>query len=610
MDLKYVFPKVKTKKQPRTNFDLSHAVRTSFAPCLSIPIMDIETLPTDSFNLKLQSLIESLPMVAPALGRWKARFKFFINPMSNLYSWMDNNEKLSTEDWLNRNCHCFKMPFAGLSFDTGSTDISVLDSIPKGVQSSSLFQYLGLPLDFKGNGWTYESQEQGALHLGHENEVVFNAEGLLTYFDIVRNYCVNNQEQNFPMVASNSDYLDVHTEHEPVVNYYPLYVLDMWFKALRQFRQGCSDVFDISEYTNAWSALGYDNTEVQAFNQFIHDLKYSYLVPLGGLVCTPYLMDFNRGIMNSSVGDIEASVLIDEDTKSFSIPQLQFKNKMQNLVNHLDISGGRFADVLSSVWQSHLKGGVDKPIFLGSRSEWIYMTDIIATATTGKASDSESSTLGQQGGFVAGRTRNDKRTVCNFSFNEYGRFMCIFQLVPEVSYSSGIDLQLQKKSFSDKYIPQYSQIGYQDVSNHELTSIPASIYSLREDIFDEDGNSVAVIHRVPIPDVEENSLPYKVGKRIAWSEYTTRYPKLYGEFAQGGTFDYWALVRRYAFQPNYFNPAGQESRRTISFSTYAMPYLFNYLFVDQSVTAQNFRLQVYFTIKAKRPLPKRAMPRL
>ena len=596
MDKKYVFPKVDLKKQPRTNYDLSHTVRTSFAPCLSIPIMDIETIPTDSFRLKMQSLIESLPMVAPALGRWKARFKFYINPMSNVYGWMDNNERLTTEEWLKRECHYFWFQSSEV---TGNP--SELDEVPVGVQSSCLFNYLGLPLGFTGVDYVETAGGASLRPVPTSNQ--FNAEGLLTYFDIVRNYCVNNQEDRFPMVTvwSQNDGAFEANKAQPQIRYYSLSILDMWFKYLRMQPQGCNvldpDSWDVSLPTSSLS---------DELLSFTDDLRISYRVPLGGLVCTPYLMDFNRGIMNARVGSLEARVLVDEDTMSFGVPQLQFKNKMQNLVNYLDLSGGRFGDVLSVVWRSNLKGGVDKPIFLGSRSAWIYMRDIIATATTGSADDSKASILGQQGGFAAGRTDKEKRAVCNFSFNEYGRFMCIFELIPDVDYSAGIDMQLLKLSFSDKYIPQYAQIGYQDVSNIELTAVPARRVQVLADAGNGDDVHATYVYRY-YPDSNDNGAPYKVGKRIAWSEYMTKIDKVFGNFGQRGTFDYWVLLRRYVYNQEFEN--GNDRVET-NFTTYAYPFLFNYLFVEQDLTAQNFRLQVYFDIKAKRPFPKRSMPRL
>lgn len=591
MDKKYVFPKVELKKQPRTNFDLSFPVRTSFAPCLSIPIMDIESMPTDSFIVKMQALIQSLPMNAPAMGRWKARFLFFENPLSNMYGWMDNNNKLTTEEWMDRDCHCFSMPYPS-SYNTvpQSAQMTI-----RPVRQSSLFNYLGLPVGFVGNGWV---GEEGTLQLRDREANRFNAEGLLTYLDIVRNYLVNNQENRVPFVMASSNYWYNVDDLKPVVKYYSLRVLDNLFMCLRSCKQGAYDIFDFESWNNLRIE---DDGEYQELIDFLADLTYSYSVPFGGLACVPYLMDFNRGIMNSSVGSVEARVTVDSDNFTFAVPQLQFKNKMQNFVNLLDLSGGRFGDVLSVVWQSNLKGGVDRPIFVGSRSEWIYMTDIVATATTGSADDADEkaySTAGEQVGFVSGRTRRDKRAVCNFKFNEYGRFMCIFQLMPEVSYSAGIDLQLYKRSFSDKYTPQYAQVGYQDVSNHELSSLPVG------------DTKFGVVQ----PHSGSNGYSQKVGTRIAWSEYTCRYPKVYGEFAQGGKFDYWVLLRRYRYKDAIDFSSEPETDVTgfydLTFTTYAMPFLFNYLFVEQDLTAQNFRLQVYFDIKAKRPLPRRAMPRL
>lgn len=584
MNKNYVFPKVDLKEQPRTNFDLSHTIRTSFAPCLSIPIMDIETIPTDSFYAKIQSIIESMPMVAPAMGRWKARFLFFENPLSNMYSWMDNNEKLTTEEWLNRSCHTFV--YRGLN---GLVDNPThpATNIPVGVQPGSLLNMLGFPVGFVGIDWVLNNNEVVVRNLPSNT---FNAEGIITYFDIVRNYLVNNQQQNFPMIVCNDNSFSSQDESaSPVIKYYPLAVLDDWMKSLRMNQDGVEQIFDDSKY-----GFFYDTTG--QLPSFLDDLSYSHLVPSGGLVCTPYLMDFNRGIMNASVGSIEAKVSVtttDEELMQFAIPSLRFANKMQNLVDRLDLSGGRWTDVLSTVWRAHLKGSVDRPIFVGSRSEWIYMQDIISTTTTQSESTPSGTVLGQQGGFVSGKT-DSKKPVCNFDFNEYGRFMCIFQLIPDVDYSSGLDLQLFKRTFSDKYIPQYAQIGWQDVSNYELMALPSSYNS-----------SVGAFY----PAVSVDGPSQKVGVRVAWSEYTCKLDKVYGDFAQGGKLDYWVLLRRYRLSTNNFSD-NAEPETNVDYTTYAYPYLFNYLFIDQDLKTHNFRLQTYFDIKAKRPLPRRSMPRL
>lgn len=587
MNKNYVFPKVDLKEQPRTNFDLSHTIRKSFAPCLSIPIMDIETIPTDSFYTKLQSVIESMPMVAPAMGRWKARFLFFENPLSNMYSWMDNNEKLTTEEWLNRSCHTFS--YRGLN-GLQDSPTSNATNVPVGVQPGSLLNMLGFPVGFVGVNWEVDGATDLLFRNYDSNR--FNAEGLITYFDIVRNYLVNNQQGNFPMIVCNDNtFLSQDESPSPVIRYYPLKVLDNWLKSLRMCLDGVPDIFDIGDYD-----IFYDESNRQ-LEKFLEDLSYSHLVPSGGLVCTPYLMDFNRGIMNASVGSVDAKVSVtttDDELMQFAIPSLRFANKMQNLVDRLDLSGGRWTDVLSTVWRAHLKGSVDRPIFVGSRSEWIYMQDIIATATTGTSDNPSASLLGQQGGFVSGRTKDANKPVCNFDFNEYGRFMCIFQLIPDVDYSSGLDLQLFKRTFSDKYIPQYAQIGWQDVSNYELMALPSK-YNSSVDAF--------------YPSASVDGAPEKVGVRVAWSEYTCKLDKVYGDFAQGGKLDYWVLLRRYRLNVNNFSE-NENPETSVDYTTYAYPYLFNYLFIDQDLKTHNFRLQTYFDIKAKRPLPRRSMPRL
>lgn len=535
-----------------------------------------DILPGDKITINLNSLIESLPMIAPALDGWKANFDFYFEPWSNLYGFMDNNVREGTQDLINKRRHTFKF---GLDKESPVL-VETIEAMR--VKPGSLLDYYGLPCGYFG-----DVDNEGAVHSSE-----YPAEKILAYLDIIRTYYVNNQEGFVPFMW-NMDSRSV-LDDDFGVERFSLQTLDDLFMILRMQKDGVvvnDDPFDSIDL--------YDVPEVNRLLRVVTDTADD----LCGLALRTYRMDLNRGIMNANVGNLKSRVQVTDN--SFSIDTLRFANKMQKLIDRFDVSGGRFSDWMRTQWNVKVRGNLDVPDYLGTVSEFFGNTDVIATAngavstTPGVQDTAKQSILGEQAGFAVGRV-NRSNSPISFKSDQYGTLVCLFSLVPIVDYSQGIEIENLKTTFADVYTPAMSQLGFQDVNRKELSAFPTALVA-------EDGDTTSF-------KLFDRNITFNapaVGKRVAWSEYMASLGRNHGYFSYGEQLDFWANQRMYTTEIDSGDP-GDVMVRYGEFNptTYVYPYLWNYLFADTSPRTQNFRLRCRFDITAKRPIGSRIMPHL
>ena len=611
---KYVFPKVDLPDVGRSNFNLDKSLMFSFAPGTIRCLWAKDVLPKDHWEISFKASIESMPMLAPLYGKWKATWAYFFEPYSNIYGWMDNNTRRSTQDILYSALIRYTLP---LSYDVYSSQsdagsgatINPLNVAPQeifeiseevatlslvqiqtlnGVASSSIWEDFGWPNGFKGYikpvigqgglgtygryfidissfGWPsnltlYDTFEVRTEHL--------HAVKPLGYLDIIRNYYVNNQFAQIPFVSTSDllgapNYLGVVSQE----------VLDYIFKYLRNLPPDYYSGVEFSEgYWDLWYLFQanppHDDSPEYSLHQealaFIREWQRSYKVENGGCFLASYMMDLNRGLMSSSTGTFRS--VVDTSNGNFSIDTLRLQNKVQQVIDILDVTRGRFSDWLRGLWSVDIKGDIDKPIYLGSHTQIIATTDIISTATTGTAG-SGSSQLGQQAGFSAG-TANGRKI--SFNSDQYGVIYCIFSMVPYVSYSQGFKREDLKTQFSGIFNPRMAQIGYQDVPAKVLLGVtPESFIGYGDNYTPEQTLADFIPEFKPLifsnsvlSEITADSDVYDfelkrtylsqaynpneiVGRQVAWAEYMADVDESRGLFALDGSLENWVLNRSY-----------------------------------------------------------------
>lgn len=90
---KNIFNSIQVKKPKANYFDLTHDVKTSCNMGELIPILCLDCVPGDRFNIGAQSLIRFQPMVAPVMHRFDVTIHYFAVPKRILWS---NWEKFIT----------------------------------------------------------------------------------------------------------------------------------------------------------------------------------------------------------------------------------------------------------------------------------------------------------------------------------------------------------------------------------------------------------------------------------------------------------------------------------------------------------------------------------
>ena len=534
-------------------------------------------------------MIESLPMVCPNLNGYKASFDFYFCPWSNYYGWMDNNNVTDPATSVLKN---------RWTFTIHEGDVEVRDVLDiqtaleiKAVKPGSLLDYLGYPPGFIGRpDRPYPGQ-------GFFRNIDLPAEKLISVIDIYRSYYCNQQE-GFAYFLGRPETVGGEGYSFAKVS---LVDLDKITKTLRLADASDLPIYDVLE------TVLLEHAEPTIYGSTLGSLvdwiiQQSLLTPLGGLPVRTYRMDLNRGILKDTTANFVSRVNIDPDN-GFTIDTLRFANKMQKLLDRIDVSGGRFSDMMRMRWGVTPRNTLNVPDYLGSVSNFFGITDVVATAS-GMNSELDgrgNSVLGQQAGFAVGKVKRGNAPI-SFRSDQYGTLICMFSLVPIVTYSQGIEREDLKNSFAEVFDPAFNQLGYQDVDVLELNALPSFGYSSLN-ISSDTG-------------VVFFDYPDKVGRRFAWSEYMSSLPRAHGLFAYGQDFDYRVNNRMYlksqplyecddSVKPELLRPYG-----IADFTTYIDPSLQNNLFADVSARAQNFRLRVNFDIFMRRNIGSRVMPHL
>jgi hypothetical protein len=92
--MKNLFNSIKLTKPQKNSFDLSHDVKLSTQMGQLTPILTLECVPGDKFNLGCESLIRFAPLIAPVMHRMDVSMHYFFVPNRILWS---NWEKFITD---------------------------------------------------------------------------------------------------------------------------------------------------------------------------------------------------------------------------------------------------------------------------------------------------------------------------------------------------------------------------------------------------------------------------------------------------------------------------------------------------------------------------------
>ena len=285
--------------------------------------------------------------------------------------------------------------------------------------------------------------------------------------------------------------------------------------------------------------------------------------PMVGLALKTYQSDINTNWVNTEwiegESGINAITAIDTSSGSFTLDTLNLAKKVYTMLNRIAVSDGSYNAWIQTVYTSGGLNHVETPIYLGGSSLEIEFQEVI----------NNSGTENQPLGSLAGRgiATNHKGGNIVFKADEPGYIFCITSITPRVDYFQGNDWDLYLETMDDLHKPQLDGIGFQDRLYRNINS------SCRK----EDLNT-------------------SVGKQPAWIEYMTNVNKTFGNFALIENEGWMCLNRIFEDIDTY--------------TTYIFPHLYNNIFADTDITAQNFWVQIGFNTKPRRVMSAKVIPNI
>ena len=285
--------------------------------------------------------------------------------------------------------------------------------------------------------------------------------------------------------------------------------------------------------------------------------------PLVGLALKTYQSDINTNWVNTEWIDgesgINAITAIDTSGGSFTLDTLNLAKKVYTMLNRIAVSDGSYNAWIQTVYTSGGLNHIETPLYLGGSSLEIEFQEVI----------NNSGTENQPLGSLAGRgiATNHKGGNIIFKADEPGYIFCITSLTPRVDYFQGNEWDNYLLTLDNLHKPQLDGIGFQDRLYRSVNA--NTVYAMA-------GKSI--------------------GKQPAWIEYMTNVNKTYGNFALIENEGWMCLNRIFGDIDTY--------------TTYIFPHLYNNIFADTDITAQNFWIQIAFNTKPRRVMSAKVIPNI
>lgn len=649
----------------RSTHDLSFVCRTSIAPGVLVPTMKQLVLPGDTFPIQTRCHTLTHPTIGPLFGSFKQQNDFFFCPI-RLYNAMLHNNALN----IGLDMKQVKFPYTRINSENITTEYleGSANTLRKQVNPSSLPFYLGykalwseesennrgqiqlLPIimyfDIFKNYYA-NKQESSFYQIVHGGNYIYTTnntnqrnfyfnlqssvsrkwteikkynenppkdtiqvpQGSVYYVGFVLNSPTNINEDdvfiqipNFVLNKTSYGYIQGSltellnkgsiTRSTPSTNTSKGYVLNIskmdpginglgvQYKVEVRDQQAAymkielSEIDDMRENILAAGRTAYECNESFINNIFkthedpnaidpTRNQVFDCASPMVGLVLKTYQSDINTNWVNTEWIDgdtgINAITAIDTSAGSFTLDTLNLAKKVYTMLNRIAISDGSYNAWIQTVYTSGGLNHIETPIYIGGSSLEIEFQEVINN------SGSENQPLGTLAG--RGITTKHKGGNIIFKADEPGYLFCITSITPRVDYFQGNDWDLYLNTMDDLHKPQLDGIGFQDRLFQNLNASAA---------------------------VED--LKKSIGKQPAWIEYMTNINKTFGNFALIEN-EGWMCLNRVFGDIN-------------TYTTYIFPHLYNNIFADTEISAQNFWVQIAFNMEPRRVMSAKVIPNI
>lgn len=580
-----------TPDVPRARHNLStkrsHTLQTGFLK----PVLFHRLYKGDDFKINPMTLLQSiLPLNKPLLDCFELRVETYLCPLTNYYGWMDNNSKNDIEEYVSKSPK-WQVDLYNDASDNGLMPLFQPDDLvdvpqedllqafvnnPSVINRGSMFECIGVPAGFCGSS----TQNGEMVDVSGTMFNTVNIERMLCYLDIVRSYHVNTQYES--IYFSNGDNWNSGGDPDDIFSQpFTHQTLDDLFTELRYLSKDVSQPLEVIALSESPSVSANARSTMSALVDYLRMCTKR----LGGFFPVQHRPDLWRNLLSSNYGSVNAKVQQNADG-SINIHEIQDKNHLQSLYDSLYLSGGRYANILRTVFGMRSHHELKIPELLSVSRQLIDPSNITAQAATADAD------LGQKASNVD-KFNTSKPIRVRPDVDSY--LVVVASVTPLIDYGQGFDPEITHLSFNDDFTPQLQGMSFE--------SVPLGFYTALPSI--QVNNEVGFNFNFPDLSIEQ-------GKNVKWMHYRTDVSRVYGEFTPlFGEYQDMVLSRRYT-QWGYLleDDVAAGTSLFTDIGPYVNPLEYNGVFSNNSIYEEPWSLHVSFNVRAKRPILKRIKPRM
>lgn len=415
------------------NFNLSHRHATTFSMGRLYPILNMEVLPGDIFDIDIRAFLRFAPLVSPVMNKYDIIIDTYYVPYRILWdNWTDfitGKEEVTAPF----------MRYTG-PFPAGSPTIK------------SLGDYMGISTDINTSG------------------VEISALPMAAYWKIFDDYYKDQNLTIFPgdfegLLDGNNDYV---ANLSKLPAFRRAWTHDYFTSALPWAQRGEPVQLPLIAGDAAWIAV----TRQQNATPNFMVAGTPGTPAVGAVTGAAVTGALNVGGVGSNI-DPNGSLIVELGSNAATIRDLRTAFALQSYLERSAVGGQRYREWLyANFGVIDDNAALQRPEFLGRSTGVVTVSEVLQSVAS-----FETGPLGNMGGHGISITKENN---IRYMAKEHGVIISLINVQPEAIYFQGIPKMWSRKTPLDWYLEPFARIGEQEIKVKELYTFGLTLAEYEE----------------------------------------------------------------------------------------------------------------------------------